>query len=104
MSKEIDRYKHSKRIARKMAYIARQMGIRKASLYRDPITGLTVNEKSPHHYHKVSGMTCGDSRCAMCGNPRKFFNERTMQEQRQMQDVDAIRDRHSNGTIPEDIE
>jgi hypothetical protein len=38
----------------------------------------------------------------MCGNPRKFFKERTMQEKRAMQDVEHIRDRHSNGTIPQD--
>jgi hypothetical protein len=27
-------------------------------------------------------MTCGDSNCAMCGNPRKFFKEVTTQEKR----------------------
>jgi hypothetical protein len=34
----------------------------------------------------------------MCGNPRKFFKERTWQEQREMQDVEQIRNKHSNGT------
>jgi hypothetical protein len=38
----------------------------------------------------------------MCGNPRKFFDERTMQEQRQMQDVEKTRNKHSNGTPAQD--
>jgi len=104
MSKEIDRYKHSKRIARKMAHIVRQMGIRQAHAFNISSADQVGDYDNPHRYHKVSGMTCGDSRCAMCGNPRKFFNERTLQEQRQMQDVDATRDRHSNGVPSEDNE
>jgi hypothetical protein len=35
----------------------------------------------------------------MCGNPRKFFKEPTVQERRFDQDVDTRRDRHSNGTV-----
>lgn len=42
-------------------------------------------ENQPHRLHKVSGMSCGNSNCVMCGNPRKFFNEPTIQEQRQYQ-------------------
>jgi hypothetical protein len=38
----------------------------------------------------------------MCGNPRKFFNERTMQEQRLMQDMDQQSRHHKNGTVSED--
>jgi hypothetical protein len=33
----------------------------------------------------------------LCGNPRRIFKERTVQEQRQQQDVDQTTDRHSNG-------
>ena len=102
MAKEIDRYKHSKRIGRKLAHIARQMGIRKAHAFPNYGTPGVPAHESPHRYHKVSGMTCGDSRCFMCGNPRKFFKELTMQEKRQMQDVDNPRTRHSNGTAPTD--
>lgn len=38
------------------------------------------NEKSLGHYVKLHAMTCGDSNCVMCGNPRKFFGEETIQE------------------------
>lgn len=88
MSKEVERFKHSKRISRKLAHIARQMGIRKAHAFPDYGTPGVPAHESPHRYHKVSGVTCGSSRCMMCGNPRKFFNERTVQEQRLMQDID----------------
>ena len=39
-----------------------------------------------HSYHKVKSLNCGDPRCAMCGNPRKFFGERTIQEYRNLVD------------------
>ena len=39
-------------------------------------------DKQPHRLHKVTGMNCGNSNCVMCGNPRKIFNELTIQEQR----------------------
>jgi hypothetical protein len=38
----------------------------------------------------------------MCGNPRKFFDERTQQEKRSMQDVEQKRNKHSNGIPPTD--
>jgi hypothetical protein len=31
---------------------------------------------------KHSATTCGDSNCVMCGNPRKFWGEPTIQEKR----------------------
>lgn len=103
MAKEVDRYKHSRRLHRKLAHMERQMGIRKKIFHRDPLTGKTVgSDESPHRYHKLSGMTCGSSHCYMCGNPRKFFDERTMQEQRAMQDMEQVRNRHSNGKSTED--
>lgn len=43
-------------------------------------------ESQPHRLHKCSGMNCGNSHCVMCGNPRKFFHERTVQEQSFEQD------------------
>jgi hypothetical protein len=104
MGNQVERYKHSRRLHRKLAHIDRQMGIRKVIFAnRDPMTGNTMGgDDNPHRYHKLSGMTCGSSRCVMCGNPRKFFDERTMQEQRAMQDVEQVRNRHSNGKTPED--
>lgn len=90
MSNQVDRYKHSRRMHRKLAHMSKQMLIRKIIFSnRDPLSGNELGgDDSPHRYHKLSGMTCGSSRCMMCGNPRKFFKERTIQEQRLMQDVE----------------
>jgi hypothetical protein len=33
----------------------------------------------------------------LCGNPRKTFSELTTQEKRLFQDVEQLRDTHSNG-------
>lgn len=98
MSNEENKAAHGRRIQQKNRHIARQVRIRQAHKFPAINTGVD----SPHRYHKTSGVTCGDSHCAMCGNPRKFFKELTMQEKRHMQDVDARRDRHSNGTVPDD--
>lgn len=68
--------KHSKRIQQKQNHINKQMKIRKSHGFP---------EDEAHKYHKRSGTTCGDSNCMMCGNPRKFFKERTLQEKRFMQ-------------------
>lgn len=98
MAQPTDKSVRGRRLQQKLRHIARQMRIRKAHAFPGPNTKVD----SPHRYHKVSGVTCGDSNCVMCGNPRKFFKERTMQEKRAMQNVDHVRDRHSNGTTPQD--
>lgn len=72
MSDEIQKQKHSKRIQQKENHINRQMDIRKAHNFPE--------ERDAHRYHKVSGCTCGNPNCVMCGNPRKFFGEKTIQE------------------------
>lgn len=79
MSNESHKLKHSERLAQKDTHIKRQMKIRKAH-------GFPADEA--HKYHKVSGVTCGDSNCVMCGNPRKFFKERTIQEKRFIQSAE----------------
>ena len=33
-----------------------------------------------HRLAKIHAATCGDPNCVACGNPRKFFEEKTMQE------------------------
>jgi hypothetical protein len=38
----------------------------------------------------------------MCGNPRKFFKESTMQEKRWLQDMDTTRERRSNGVATDE--
>jgi hypothetical protein len=101
MSDEADKIKHSKRYQQKENHINRQMNIRKVHSFADYGTPADSPNESPHRYHKVSGMTCGDSNCVMCGNPRKFFNEPTQQEKRDMQDVEKTRNKHSNGLPPE---
>jgi hypothetical protein len=86
MSDQTEKYRHSRRMHAKAKSIKRQMRIRRA--HAIGINGMSDSEakhNQPHRYHKRSGMTCGNSRCAMCGNPRKFFKERTIQEKRMMQ-------------------
>jgi hypothetical protein len=100
MSNDIEKVVHSRRIQQKNRHIARQVRIRQAHKFDIPTKDGLIEK--PHRYHKLSGVTCGNSNCFMCGNPRKFFNESTMQEKRQMQDVEQIRNRHSNGKITED--
>lgn len=71
MSNQVERYKHSKRLQRKHAAVRKQVKIAQAH-------GFPTDAR--HRFTKTHAMTCGDSRCAMCGNPRKFFRERTLQE------------------------
>lgn len=95
MSQTTDKSTRSRRIQQKNRHIARQVRIRQAHKF----PGVTEKVDSQHRYHKTSGVTCGDSRCAMCGNPRKFFKELTMQEKRWLQDMDTTRERRSNGSV-----
>lgn len=100
MSQDDTKISHSRRLWQKVTHIARQMSIRNAHGF--PPRSVDEGVEVPHRYHKVSGMTCGDPKCAMCGNPRKFFKEPTMQEKRQQQDVDNTRAKRSNGVTPSD--
>lgn len=79
MSNQVEKYKHSKRLARDKRAIDRQIKIARSH-------GFPIGPA--HRFGKVHAMTCGDSHCAMCGNPRKFFNEKTIQERRAEQDKD----------------
>jgi hypothetical protein len=93
MSTEEDKFKHSRRILKDDNAISKQLKIAKSN----SAMGKMIEE--PHRMAKHHVMNCGNSNCLMCGNPRKIFNEKTMQEQRMEQDMDTIRDRHSNGTV-----
>ena len=73
MSDESHKIKHSKRLLKDTNHINKQLKIAKAH-------GVSVD--TPHRYAKLSATTCGDSNCVMCGNPRKFFKEKTIQEKR----------------------
>lgn len=68
----------SKRIQQKERYIEKQVKIAKSH-------GFEVKRGEEHRYAKHSATTCGDSNCVMCGNPRKFFKERTIQEKKFIQ-------------------
>jgi hypothetical protein len=95
MSNEHDKLKHSRRIHKDQAAIDRQLEIARAH-------GFPTD--NAHKFAKRSATTCGDSNCVMCGNPRKFFDEPTIQERRFDQDLDTSRDRHSNGLTGTDGE
>lgn len=79
MSKEEDKVKHSRRQLQKESYIKRQVKIAKAH-------GIEVKLGEEHYYAKHSALTCGDANCVMCGNPRKFWKEKTIQEKSFYQD------------------
>lgn len=94
MSTEADKIKHSKRLLKDEAAVKKQVDIAKHH-------GAPIDD--PHKFSKRHAMNCGDPKCAMCGNPRKFFGEKTIQEQRFDQDVENKPDKHGNGlTIKED--
>ena len=78
MSNQVERIKHSKRLVKEGSAIKRQVKIAKAH-------GLTNKDKAikqPHRLAKHHAMDCGQPGCMLCGNPRKIFKQRTIQERR----------------------
>ena len=78
MSTEQDKIKHSTRMQKDENAVRKQATIAKTMLGEAP--------KEPHKFEKHHSMSCGDADCHMCGNPRKFFNEETIQEKSHKQD------------------
>ncbi len=72
------RIERSKRRANKYIKIAKQIAICK-------MYGVTVS--IPNKFGKVKALNCGDPNCVMCGNPRKFWNQKTIQEKRFEQSI-----------------
>ena len=74
----MDKTKRQKRIQQKIRHVHKQLSLRKRSnlAFRD----VDKDIRQPHRLQKKSAHTCGNSNCAMCGNPRKFFGEMTPQE------------------------
>lgn len=70
-----DRAKKATRRSRTQVAIERQKRIAKCH-------GIVHDTEQSHRYAKMHSLNCGDPDCAMCGNPRKFFNERTIQERK----------------------
>lgn len=82
MSNEFQKEKRSKRLHQEETAIARQVKIAKAH-------GLTNSDraiKEPHRMAKHHAMDCGQPGCMLCGNPRKLFHEKTIQEKSFLQD------------------
>jgi hypothetical protein len=93
MANERAKYLNSRRRHKTDVAIARQVRIARQH-------GLGSSDrhiKEPHRHAKHHAMDCGQPGCMLCGNPRRIFKERTIQEQRQQQDADRVTDRHSNG-------
>mgnify|MGYP003341399097 CR=1 FL=1 len=87
----------SKRLHKETTHIQKQLKIAKSR-------GDTETDKlalEPHRLSKHHAMDCGNPGCALCGNPRRnawFKKERlTAQERRLFQDLEAHRDKRSNG-------
>lgn len=100
MSTEEDKFKNSKRRLQDENAVKKQVKIARAH-------GLTDRDravKEPHRMAKHHAMDCGRPGCMLCGNPRKIFNEPTAQEKRLFQDVEQVRDKHSNGSAAVDTE
>lgn len=75
-----EKEKRCKRFQQKMRHINRQVNLKKQYVYL--LEDLENYRMEPHRFHKVKSLNCGDPNCAMCGNPRKFWNDLTMQEKK----------------------
>jgi len=100
MSNETAKFLNSRRRHKTDVHIARQLKIAKSSSSYNPKL-----DREPHRLAKHHAMDCGNPKCGLCGNPRHIRKGEdgsyTVQERRQMQDVEAVRDVRSNGLAPE---
>ena len=82
MSNEFIKEKRSRRIHDEETKVKKQVKIAKSH-------GLTNNDKAikqPHRMAKHHAMDCGQPGCMLCGNPRKLYKEKTIQEKSFLQD------------------
>jgi hypothetical protein len=79
VSTDEDKFNRSQRIAKQDNAVKKQMDIAKSH---------GVPAEVPHKFAKRHAMNCGNPSCHMCGNPRKVFNELSIQEKRMFQDLD----------------
>jgi hypothetical protein len=84
MSTPLEKVKNATRRFRDETAIKKQTKIAKSHQH----TGKSIEE--PHRFNKHHAMDCGNSGCILCGNPRKIFKEKTIQEQRFYQDIDSL--------------
>lgn len=73
MSDNYTKFKRSKRLHNDRRASLRQLSIAKRA-------GLPISTQNVHRYEKMHALNCGIPTCAACGNPRKFFGEKTWQE------------------------
>ena len=73
MSKDEDKIKHSKRLLKDENAIKKQVKIAKSH-------GIPV--ENVHGFAKHHVMDCGQPGCIVCGNRRKVWGEKTVQEQK----------------------
>ena len=93
MSNDLAKFINSKRRHKTDVAIARQVKIAKSHA-----TYNQRNIKQKHRLAKHHAMDCGNPHCYLCGNPRKTHKDKlTQQEKRLFQNVEVIRDTHSNG-------
>lgn len=88
MSNEKDKIEHSERLHQKEVKIKRQIQLAKNYGYHK-LSSSMHNWRyltQPHRNHKKHIFNCGDPSCYMCGNPRKWFKEPTIQEKKFLQD------------------
>jgi predicted RNA-binding Zn-ribbon protein involved in translation (DUF1610 family) len=77
MGRPEDKFKSSKRRHKDRVKTKKQVDIAKSC-------GIIVD--APHRFAKKHATNCGNSNCVLCGNPRKFFGEKTLQEKRAEQE------------------
>ena len=98
MSNDLAKFINSKRRHKTDVAIARQVNIAKSHA-----TYNQRNIKQKHRLAKSHAMDCGNPQCYLCGNPRKTHKDKlTQQEKRLFQNVEVIRDTHSNGLTTKD--
>lgn len=98
MANELAKYLNSRRRHQDENAVKRQVKIAR----QHGLTDRDLAIKEPHRMAKHNAMDCGQAGCHMCGNPRHTHKDGlTTQEKRMFQDVDHLRDTHSNGLTPD---
>jgi hypothetical protein len=69
-----EKRKHQERIGQKQNHIKRQYKIAK----RNGVHSRYVDQ--PHRLAKHNAMDCGQPECTLCGNRRRVWEEKTIQE------------------------
>lgn len=96
MSNDASKIKSSRRRYLDTTAIAKQLRISRQYGINHP-----VYDAEPHRLSKHHAMDCGNTKCYLCGNPRRNpwakKNRLTTQERKLFQDLDHTRETHSNG-------